>query len=72
MSKSKNLTKKWFAFMTISAFISVISFFHINSYVGDKYKLNTAFLITGIAVALIACYCLVKVIEYGGTRDFDK
>lgn len=55
--------KKWFAFMVVAAFISVISFFQINSAFADKANINGLFTVGGILFALIACYCLYRVTQ---------
>lgn len=48
--------KKWYALMVVTAFIAVISFFHINSYFADKHKINGLFLVVGIVFSLVALY----------------
>ena len=60
-------TKKWFFAMTVSAFASVISFFHINSYVADKNDINWLFTVIGVVVGLFAVYCLKNVAKHGGS-----
>ena len=62
-----NKTRKWFVVMTIFAFASVISFFQINSAFADKHNANTAFLIGGIVLGLVAVYSLIKTMKYGGS-----
>lgn len=62
-------TKKWFAVMVILAFGSVISFFHVDSYIADKNGLNPLFIIGGILFGLLAIGCLYKVIKQGGTSS---
>lgn len=64
-------TKKWFAFMAVTAFISVISFFQINSYWADQHHFNGIFgwLGLGILFGLAAVFCLTKVMKYGGGRS---
>jgi hypothetical protein len=56
-------TEKWFIFMTVFAFASVISFFQINSYWADKHHFNGFFgwLGLGIVFGLIAIFGLYKV-----------
>lgn len=63
-----NLTRKWFMFMVISSFISVISFFNINSVYGDEHHFNGVFGFLGIGIVfgLVAIFCLTKVMKYGG------
>ena len=48
--------KKWYAVLVISAFIAVISFFHVNSYIGDKHHINGLFVIIGVVFSLVAGY----------------
>lgn len=62
-------TKKWFAIMAVTGFASVISFFHINSYVADKNNINGLFWGLGIGFALAAIYCLTKVAKAGSGND---
>ena len=59
-------TKKWFALMVVAAFVSIISFFQINSYWADKNNFNTGFTVIGIVVGLFAAYCLYRVSKSGG------
>ena len=61
--------KKYHIIWGLFAFLSIISFFHINSAIGDKYKINTVFLIAGIVFALLGAIFLIKVIRNsnGGT-----
>lgn len=49
--------------MVITAFISVISFFQLNSYWADKHHFNGIFgwLGIGIVFGIAAAYCLYKV-----------
>jgi len=61
-----SVTKKWFAAMVITAFLSMISFFQINSYSADKNNLNTFWLIAGIIFALVAVFSLWKVTKNAG------
>lgn len=60
-------TKKLFIIMVILAFASVISFFHVNSWVADKHGLNGLFKILGIVFGLAAAYFLYRVAKQGGT-----
>jgi len=64
----KNLTRRWFGFMVVFAFASVISFFQINSYWADQNNFNGffGFLGIGIVFGLAAVFCLMKVAKYGG------
>lgn len=62
-----NLTRKWFLIMCVFAFGSVMLLINTNSYHADKNNLNTAYLIAGIALGLVALYSLTKVIKYGGS-----
>lgn len=62
-----NLTRKWFIWTCVFAFASVISFFQINSALADEKNLNGVFTGAGIVFGVIAIYCLIKVIKYGGT-----
>jgi len=50
----------WFGACVISAFISVISFFQINSYAADKNGLNGFWLVIGIAFGVAALFFLYK------------
>ena len=63
---------KWFWFMTVFAFASVICFFNVNSYVGDKYRINSVFVIAGIVFAAIAIYSLKKLNDVAGTKGRDR
>lgn len=64
-------TKKWFAVMVVCAFISVISFFQINSYWADQHKFNGIFgwLGIGILFAIPAVFALSKVAKAGSSKD---
>ena len=57
--------KTWFALMASFAFLSVGSFFQINSWWADKNHFNGVFgwLGIGIVSGLIAIYCLYKVTQ---------
>ena len=61
--------KTWFALMASFAFLSVGSFFQINSYWSDKNHFNGVFgwLGIGIVSGLIAIYCLYKVTKNTNT-----
>lgn len=48
--------KKWYAVLVITAFISVISFFQINSYFADKHKINWLFIVVGVLFAIATGY----------------
>lgn len=58
----------WFALTAVFAFISVISFFQINSYWADKHHFNgiVGWLGIGIVTGIIACFFLYKTIKMGG------
>lgn len=64
-------TKKWYLLMTVAAFISVISFFQINSFWADNHKFNgiAGWLGIGILFGLVAIYCLIMVNKKGGTSS---
>ncbi len=62
-------TKKWFAVMAITAGLSVVSFFQINSYWADKNKFNGGWTVIGIVLGLAAVVALYKVIKQGGTSN---
>lgn len=66
--------KKWFIAMTISAFVSVGSFFQINSYWADQHNFNGLFgwLGIGIVFALIAIFCLYKVTKNSDSGGGDS
>jgi len=57
--------KTWFGTMSVLAFISVLSFFQINSYWADQNNFNGFFgwLGIGIVTGLAAIYCLYKVTQ---------
>ena len=61
--------KTWFALMASFAFLSVGSFFQINSFWADKNHFNGVFgwLGIGIVSGLIAIYCLYKVTKNTNT-----
>ena len=61
--------KTWFALMASFAFLSVGSFFQINSFWADKNHFNGVFgwLGIGIVSGLIAIYCLSKVTKNTNT-----
>lgn len=58
--------------MVVAAFISVIAFFHVDSYVADKNGLNPLFIIGGIVFGLLAIGCLYKVVKQGGTSSHQQ
>lgn len=60
--------------MAVTAFISVISFFQIDSAWADKNHFNglLGWLGVGIVFGLVAAYCLYKVNSKGGTSKFDR
>lgn len=58
--------KKWFTLMVVTAFISVISFFQINSYWADKHHFNGGWTVIGIVFGLVACFCLYNVKKEAG------
>jgi hypothetical protein len=64
-------TTQWFAFMTVFAFASVISFFQINSYWADKNDFNGIFgwLGIGIVTGLLAIFGLSKVAKAGSGKE---
>ncbi len=64
-------TKKWFAVMTIAAFLSVISFFQINSYWSDQHNFNSGWTIIGVVFGLSAIFGLWQVTRRSGTSRFD-
>jgi FtsH-binding integral membrane protein len=64
--------KKWFAFMTVFAFASVICFFNVNSYFADKHRINALFIVFGILFAILAVYGLKKVNDVAGTKGSDR
>lgn len=55
--------KKRFALMSLLAMISVISFFHIDSYVADQHKINYLFWLGGFAFAALAIWNLAIIIK---------
>lgn len=54
----------WMGWLVVSAFISVVSFFQINSAWADAHHFNGLFgwLGIGIVFGLAAVYCLYKVV----------
>ena len=60
-------TEKWFIIMVVLAFLSVGSFFQINSSWTDAADLNWLVTVTGVAFGLAAVYCLYRVSKQGGT-----
>lgn len=63
------ITQKWFWAMVVTAMISIISFFQINSYWADQHHFNGFFgwLGIGIVFGLAAIYCFGKVKWTSGT-----
>lgn len=61
-------TKIWFALMSVFAFISIISFFQINSYWADQHNFNGLFgwLGIGLLTGVVATYCLYRVSKSAG------
>jgi hypothetical protein len=53
-------------FTAIFAFISVISFFQVNSAWADDHNFNTGWKVIGAITGLIAIYCLTKTAKSGG------
>lgn len=51
---------KYYILLTISAAIAVIMFFHINSYVADKYSANWLFWLAGFVFSGTAVYYLIQ------------
>lgn len=53
---------RWFTAMVVFAFISIISFFQIDSAWADAHKFNgiAGWLGIGIVFAIAAIYCLYK------------
>lgn len=50
----------WFTLCVISAFAGMICYFSINSWFADKHKLNTEFLIAGIAFTILSLFFIYK------------
>ena len=61
----------YFLLMVLFAFISVISFFQIDSYWADQNDFNGLFgwLGIGIVTGLVAIFCLFKVSKNSTGRD---
>lgn len=59
-------TKTSWVILVVAAFLSVISFFQINSAWADAHNFNTGFILIGIVLALVAIGCLVKVAKTWG------
>lgn len=53
-------TNQWFLLATVFAFLSIISFFNIDSALADEKNLNTAFLVSGIFSGTISLWCLFR------------
>lgn len=51
---------RWFTAMVVFAFISIISFFQIDSAWADAHKFNTGWLVIGIVAGVAAVFCLWK------------
>lgn len=67
----KNLTRKNFFLTVAFAFPAFALLINTNSYFADKHHLNTAYLIAGIALVLVAAYFGYKTIKYGSVPE-DK
>lgn len=52
-----------FALMSLLAMTSVISFFHIDSYVADQHKINYLFWLGGFTFAALAIWNLAIIIK---------
>lgn len=57
---------KWMILMAIFAFISVISFFQVNSAWADAHNFNTGWKLIGTAAGIAAIFCLIKTAKAGG------
>ena len=55
-----NKGKRFWAIGAVSAFVSVISFFQINSYFADKHHINGLWWVSGIVFAAVAGYFMYK------------
>jgi hypothetical protein len=55
--------KKWFIITAVLAFLSVISFFQVNSYWADQNSFNTGWKIIGGIFGLGAVYSLFKAVK---------
>ena len=63
----KNLTRRWFWVLVVTAFAAAICGFQIDSYRADKYNLNTLYIFLTIVLSLLSIYLLVfKVAKFGG------
>lgn len=62
---AKDPTMQWFKRLVFSAFASVISFFHIDSWVADKNGINWLFWTIGIVFGLAALYCYYRANKAG-------
>ena len=65
-------TKLLFVFMSIAAFLSIISFFQVNSALADRKKWNGLFKVLGVVFAAVAVYFLFQVIGQSGTGIDDE
>lgn len=56
-----------FALMSLLAMISVVSFFHIDSYIADKHDINYLFWLGGFTFAALAIWNLAIIMKSAGT-----
>lgn len=56
----------WIIITVIFAFISVISFFQINSAWADAHNFNTWWKVIGVVTGIVAIICLIKTAKAGG------
>lgn len=57
---------KWMILTAIFAFISVISFFQVNSAWADAHNFNTGWKVIGAVTGLVAIFFLTKTAKAGG------
>lgn len=56
----------WMIITVIFAFISVVSFFQVNSAWADAHHFNTGWKVIGAVTGLVAIFCLYKTAKAGG------
>lgn len=61
-----------FALMSLLAMLSVVSFFHIDSFVADQHKINYLFWLAGFTFAALAIWNLVIIMKTAGTGPDDE
>jgi hypothetical protein len=57
----------YFLLMVLSAFVSVITFFKVDSYWADTHDFNGSLIAIGVVFGLVAGFFLYKVIKNSNT-----